>query len=161
MALKAGARIVTRPLFPGASAQERDVDPVAGLAASRWLEVAARQHSRDYIRAAREAGHSWHDIGIALNLVPDSDTQRAGQTAGEAAFDYAAGDPDREHARRYGRSVTWTCGSCDHAISDHGLCNGPADDERGHADNCPRFAAAIATHDAECKAFDAEWEAGR
>jgi hypothetical protein len=137
------------------------VDPLAGLAASRRLEGAAWQHCRDYIRAAREAGHSWHDIGAALALFPGSDTRQASQTAAEAAFDYAAGDPDNEHARRYGRSVTWTCGSCDRAISDHGLCNGPADDERGHVGNCPRLAATIAAHDAEWEAFDTEWEAGR
>jgi hypothetical protein len=161
LAIKAGARIITRPLFPGANAQERDVDPLAGLAASRRLEIAVWQHTRDYVRAAREAGHSWRDIGTALDRTPGSDLRQAGQTAAEAAFNYAAGDPQTEHARRYGRPVAWHCGSCDRTISDHGLCNGPVDDERGHAGNCPRLAATIATHDAECEAFDAEWEAGR
>jgi hypothetical protein len=42
--------------------------------------------------------------------------------------------------------------SCDWAISDRGLIAGPADDELGHAENCPRHAAAIAE-------WNAGWEA--
>ena len=116
------------------------------------LELAARRLALDYVRQAREAGQIWHDIGAALHLTPDRD--QAGHTIAEAAFTYAAGNPDSHHARTYGRSVTWTCTSCSKAISDYGLDNGPADDERGHADNCPRLQAAIA-------ACDAEWEAGQ
>jgi hypothetical protein len=54
----------------------------------------------------------------------------------------------------YGRSFGWTCRSCDKAISDRGPCNGPADDEHGHARNCTRLAATIAD-------WDAQWEAGQ
>lgn len=61
-------------------------------------------------------------------------------------------------ARRYGRSFTWTCQSCDKAISDRGLISGPADNEHGHAGNCPRLAAAIARWDAR---WETEWEAGQ
>ena len=46
-------------------------------------------------------------------------------------------------------------------ISDHGLCNGPAEDERGHAESCARLAAAAARSEAEWAALDAEPEAGR
>jgi hypothetical protein len=138
-----------------------DLIPLSGADVSRQIELAAREHARDYIRLAREGGYTWHEIGAAMRLVPDGDAQQAGDNVAEAAFTYAAGHPDAEHARRYGRSVAWHCGSCDRAISDHGLCNGPADDERGHAGNCSRLAATIAKDQAEWDALDAEWEAGQ
>ena len=46
-------------------------------------------------------------------------------------------------------------------ISDRGLWNGPADDERGHADGCARLAATIASWDAESAALDAAWQTGQ
>lgn len=70
----------------------------------------------------------------------------------EAAYTYAAGSPDSDYARSYGRSFTWTCPSCDGAIRDRGLLAGPADDEEGHGRDCTRLAAAAA-------AWDAQWEA--
>ncbi|HVB43266.1 MAG TPA: hypothetical protein VNF47_11245 [Streptosporangiaceae bacterium] len=161
LARAAGAQTITRPTYPGAHTTVPDVDPLAGLTASRRLELAASEQAASYVRAAREAGHTWHDIGTAMGLVPGGDAQQAGETVAEAAFTYAAGHPDTEHARRYGRSVTWTCGSCDRAISDHGLSNGPADDEVGHTDNCPRLAATVDAWDAEWGAIEADWEAGQ
>ncbi len=161
LARAVGAQTITRSAFRGSHATMPDVDPLVGLTASRRLELAAREHAAGYVRAAREAGRSWQDIGTALGLVSGGDAQQAGETVAEAAFTYAAGHPDTETARRYGRSVTWTCGSCDAAISDHGLCNGPAEDERGHAANCPRLAATIAAWDAEWEALNADWEAGQ
>jgi hypothetical protein len=119
----------------------------------------AREHAADYVRAAREGGHSWHDIGDALGLVPGPDAQQARDTIAEAAFSYAAGHPDTENTRRYGRSVTWNCHACDQAISDHGLSARPAEYERGHTEKCPRLAATIAAWDAEWEAAEADWEA--
>jgi hypothetical protein len=130
----------------------RDVEPLAGLSAARHLELAARRTASDYIRAAREAGHTWHDIGTALGLVPGGDAQQEGDTIAEAAFTYAAGNPRNDFARRYGHTVTWTCGACNQAVTDQGLIASPAHDERGHTDHCPRLATAMA-------AWDAEWEA--
>ena len=75
-----------------------------------------------------------------MDLTPGGEADLAGDTIAEAAYSYTAGSPDTETARRYGRSFSWTCGSCEALISDHGLCNGPADDERGHADDCARLA---------------------
>jgi hypothetical protein len=83
-----------------------------------------------------------------------NEPQQIGDTAAEAAYTSAAGSPDRPHAIRCGRSFTWTCHACDRNISDRGLGGGPADDEHGHASNCPRLGAAIA-------AWDAEWEAAQ
>jgi len=159
LARAAGAQPTTRPAFRGSHATVRDLDPLDGLTASRQLETAARLHAADYIRAAREAGHTWHDIGAALGLTPSADPQQAGDTIAEAAFTYAAGHPDTP--RVYDRSVTWTCGSCDKAISDVGLVAGPAEDERGHTGSCPRLAATIRAWDVEWDAVEAEWEAGQ
>ena len=92
---------------------------------------------------------------------PRRQAQQAGETVAETAFTYAAGHPDTETARRYGRSVGWRCGSCDRAVGDHGLCNGPAEDERGHTRNCHRLAATIDARDAEWDAIEADWEAGQ
>lgn len=149
-----GAAIFTRPAFHGSDRTTRDVDPLAGMHAARELELEAREAVRGYIRQAREAGHSWDDIGTAMNLTPNADPQQAGHSLAEAAYTYAAGSPDRDLARRYGRAVAWRCHACDKTISDRGLSNGPADDEHGHADGCPRLAATIT-------AWDAEWEAGQ
>jgi len=154
LARDAGAPVITRPLYPGADTTVRDIEPLAGMRAAREIELGARHTARGYIRTAREAGQSWHEIGVALGLAPDADADQAGQTVGEAAYTYAAGRPDTETALRYGRSFAWTCPSCDRAISDHGLFNGPADDERGHTDRCPRLAATMARS-------EAEWEAGQ
>ena len=149
-----GAQVISRPAFRGARSSIQDVEPLAGLRAAREIELGARFSARNYVRDAREAGYSWQEIGAALDLAPGEEADLAGGTIAEAAYSYAAGSPDTETAWRYGRSFSWTCGSCQGLISDHGLCNGPADDERGHADDCARLAATIA-------AWDAEWEAGQ
>ena len=103
-------------------------------------------------RAAREAGHSWDQIGHALEVIPNADADQVGLTVAQAAYTYAAGSPHTDTAVRYGRSFLWRCRSCDQAISDRGLIAGPADDELGHAEDCLRLAAAIA-------GWDADWEA--
>jgi hypothetical protein len=156
-----GAQVISRPAFRGAQSAIQDIEPLAGLRAAREVELGARYNARSYVRDAREAGHTWQQIGTALDLAPGGEAGIAGSTVAEAAYSYAAGSPDTETARRYGRSFSWTCGSCEGLISDHGLSNGPADDERGHADDCARLAATIAARDAETAAFDAEWEAGQ
>jgi hypothetical protein len=111
----------------------------------------SRHAAREYIRAAREAGHGWDEIGQALGVVPGGDADQTGLTVAEAAYTYAAGRPDSEAPWRP-RSFTWRCRSCEQAISDRGLIAGPADDEPGHAGNCQRLAAAVAE-------WDAGWEA--
>src|SRR5262249_33873491 len=107
--------------------------------------------AREYLRQAREAGHSWDQIGHTLGVAPGADADQAGLTVAEAAYTYAAGRPDTEAPWRP-RSFLWTCRSCDQAISDRGLIAGPADAARGHAGNCPRLTAATAE-------WDAGWEA--
>ena len=140
-----GASIATRPMFRGENEPTvQDVEPLAGARAARDLELAARGTARDYIRQAREAGHGWEQIGHALGLTPNADADQAGLTVAEAAYTYGAGSPHTDTAIRYGRSFLWRCRSCDQVISDRGLIAGPADNEPGHTDSCPRLAAAIA-----------------
>ena len=147
-----GAEFITRPNFPGSRMTVHDLEPLTGARAARDIELAARHDAREYLRRAREAGHSWDQIGQALGVAPNADADQAGLSVAEAAYTYAAGNPYTDTAMRYGRSFVWRCRSCDHAISDRGLIAGPADDEPGHTDNCPRLAAAIAE-------WDAGWEA--
>jgi hypothetical protein len=88
-----------------------------------------------------------------MRLVPGRDTSIEGDTPAEAAFSYATARPGPESAWRFDRSFSWTCGSCQNSVIDHGPYDAPADAERGHADNCPRIQATIAD-------WDAQWEAG-
>ncbi|MBO0819349.1 MAG: hypothetical protein J2P26_00710 [Nocardiopsaceae bacterium] len=154
VALDDGAQTISRPAFPGAQATVRDVEPLAGARAARKIELAARAAATGYIRDAREAGHTWHDIGEALGVVPGGDAGQAGETVAEAAYCYAiraAGQPGPQAPGRAG-SFWWHCRSCDQVISDQGHIGTPADNEPGHADSCPRLATAIAE-------WDASWEA--
>lgn len=146
-----GAEFVTRDAYRGSDMTVRDLDPLTGARAARDVELGARRAAREYLRQAREAGQTWDQIGQALGVAPGADADQAGLTVAEAAYTYAAGRPDTEAPWRP-RSFLWTCRSCDQAISDRGLIAGPADDELGHAGNCPRLAAAIAE-------WDAGWEA--
>jgi hypothetical protein len=159
LACDCGAQTVTRPVFRSdAEPTVRDVEALAGARAARDLELAANGTARDYIRQAREAGHDWEQIGRALGLVPGADHD--GATAGDAAYTYAAGSRHSEPPWEP-RYVGWTCRSCDRPIADRGPIAGPADDEPGHADNCPRLAAAVADWDTRAAQWTADWEAGQ
>jgi hypothetical protein len=146
LACDSGAQIVMRPVFRGEKEPTvRDVEPLAGARAAHDLELSARGLVRDYIRQAREAGCGWDPIGRALS--PDA-SRRGEATPAEAAYTYAVGRRESEPPWEQ-RYFGWTCRSCDKSITDRGLIQGPADDELGHADDCPRLAAAVA-----------EWSAG-
>jgi hypothetical protein len=152
LARERGAEFITRPVFPGSDATVRTPESLTGARAARDIELGARHAARTYIRAAREDGHSWDQIGHALGLTPNADADQAGTTVAEAAYTYAAGSSQTDTAIRYGRSFVWTCRSCDQAIGDRGLIAGPAEDETGHREDCPRLAQAVAQ-------WDAGWEA--
>jgi len=147
-----GAELITRQLYRGSDTTVRDMAPLDGAQAARDIELGARRAAHDYIRQARQGGHSWDQIGHALGLAPGADADQTGTTVAEAAYTYAAGNPHTDTARRYGRDFFWTCRSCDQTINDQGLVAGPADNELGHAGTCPRQAAAIAE-------WDPSWEA--
>ncbi len=80
----------------------QDVEPLAGLRAAREVELGARHCTRGYIRDAREAGHTWQQIGTALDLTPGGEAPGWRHSA-EAAYSYAAGNPGPETAWGYGR----------------------------------------------------------
>ena len=149
---QSGGRVVTRPMFrdrPDLHMTTTDVEPIAGIRAVRQIEQAARALTREYARQAREDGHAWGEIGAALDLSASADHR--GVPLADAAYDEVAGDPDGEYARRYGRSFTWTCPACRAVVREKCPCDGPADDEQGHANGCPRLSAAIA-------AWEAQWD---
>jgi hypothetical protein len=144
---ESGGVLTERPIYEGSAVTRPDAEPMDALRTIGSGEAAARNAGRRYIRHAREAGSTWHEIAGALGL-----TAGDGETAAEAAYTYAAGSPDSDYARRYGRSFTWTCPSCDGTIHDRGLLSGPANDEEGHGRDCIRLAEAEAE-------WDAQWEA--
>jgi hypothetical protein len=132
-----GAEFTTREAYHGSGMTARDLEPLTGARAARDGELGAQHAARGYIRQAREAGHSWDQIGQALGVAPNADADQTGLTVAEAAYTYAAGSPHTDSAIRYGRSFVWRCRSCDQAISDRRLIAGPADGEPGHTGDYP------------------------
>src|SRR5262249_35458105 len=64
----------------------RDLEPLDGARAARDIELGARHAARGYIRQAREAGHSWEQIGQALGVAPNADADQAPLTVAPAAY---------------------------------------------------------------------------
>ena len=147
IAQASGGQTVIRPMFrgrPDLGSTVTDVEPIGGLRAATSLKHAARRLAVEYVRQAREASDSWHDIGVALGFgrLAESDMSVAG-----AAYDYAAGGPDA-----WSRSFPWVCPACQATVIDHGPEAGnPEDQEQGHAADCPRLAAAVT-------AWSASWD---
>lgn len=152
LARREGTPVTARPAFPGSEIVSSDLRPLDGVRAARRIEVGARYEAREYIRQSREDGASWDEIGHALGMSPGPG--QAGPTVSEAAYTYAAGSPDTDLARRYGRSFGWVCFTCHQVIDDRGVQTGPTDDEHGHTENCGRLAQTIA-------ARERQWEAGQ
>jgi hypothetical protein len=136
---ESGGQVVDRSAFPDRPdllLKITGTNAMAGLQAAVALKHAAQKLSLEYIRYAREDGHSWQDIGIALGF---SDGPEAGISAAAAAYDYVAGTTP------VWRSFVWVCLQCRATIIDHGPDVGhPADSEQGHTDDCSRLAAAVA-----------------
>jgi hypothetical protein len=111
-------------------------DPLAGLRAARSIELAARSAVLGYVRACRERGVSWHEIGAAAGL---SSADDSGLTVAGRAFTLAT-DPLR-HA--WSRDFAWTCRTCGGPVTDHGPGRSPGEQEDGHAPGCQQLAAAV------------------
>jgi hypothetical protein len=103
----------------------------------------------DYVRQAREDGHPWQEIGMALGFRAGIDSA---VSVADAAYDYAA------DTAGFGRvSFAWVCSACRSTIIDRGPQAGhPADIEEGHADDCRRLAAEIAAWNASWAAEDVQ-----
>ena len=146
-----GGQTVTRPVFrdrPDLDMTLTEPEPIAGLQASAVVGHALRRITCEYVRRAREDGHSWPEIGAALGLDRASGDDLS---AAEAAYDQVAGEPSFRS-----RAFAWTCPACHGTVIDRGPEAGrPQDCEEGHADGCPRLAAAITAWDASWNTEDA------
>ncbi len=152
-AIEDGAQALRRPAYPGAEYEVRDVEPMAGFRAAHELEIGARYTARRYLRDAREAGFTWHDIGMAMDAGMRRMSERAGGSAAELAYQYAVERADQP-GPRYDMSFSWTCQSCDKLIIDRGPFSTPVASQPGHAADCERLARAEADWDADWEAAD-------
>jgi hypothetical protein len=145
-----GGRSITRPMFrnrPDLGMTFIDVEPVAGLRVAAQLKRAAHLVGLDYVRCAREDGHTWQEIGVALGIENGTDPSISAATI---AYDYAVANTTLGQP-----SFAWTCPACLGTVLDHGPEAGhPTDCEPGHTENCSRLAAQVA-------AWDAFWEEDR
>ena len=145
MAGAAGAPLHERPIVPDSAITVTDTDPLSGIGFALMLDGAARQKLYHYITLARQEGASWRDVGRALHL--ERVAEERGASLGEAAFEYAAGEPSQPYDRLW---FSWTCPACQGHVIDYGPYDHPADCERGHGEGCRRLAAAVA-------AWGAQW----
>jgi hypothetical protein len=151
-----GGQVGDRPISVRADyGTMHDAEPLAGVRAALAVQRAGANLVQDYIRNARSDGASWEQVGQALGLEADRDS---GRSLGEEAYTYSAGRPT---AWGHNPTVGFSCASCKQFITDRGPYEShPSDNEQGHAGNCARFGAEVATWQAQRDAEDAEWEAG-
>jgi hypothetical protein len=142
-----GADVHERPMFPGAISVSRYAEPLAGIRAAQTLADSAARIRREYTQYARAEAITWQQIGQALGLDQGTD-RKSGYDPGIAAFEHFEGEPD----------FHYHCAACGEWITDRGPYEShPEDNERGHAEDCARFAAELAAWQAERDA----WERGR
>jgi hypothetical protein len=101
---ESGGQTVARPVFrdrPDLDMTVTENESLGGLQAAVQLKHAAMRLTLEYARQAREDGHSWQEIGVALGFVrlAESDVSVA-----SAAYDYAVGTTALGRA-----SFAWVC----------------------------------------------------
>lgn len=145
-----GSHMVERPI-PGLSSVAWDVESLPGLQAAVLARDVAAGCVRNYATAARGEGHSWDTIAEALGLERAEDLV----SRGERAYLHVVADrplyPEdpNQHSGRL-LSARWRCASCGLYVTDHGPFDAdPVSNEEGHASECVRHAADIATYLAE------------
>jgi hypothetical protein len=106
--------------------------PLAVIRATAIIEDEARAERNTSVRAAREAGHTWAEIGEALGY--------SGPGAAADAYRVIAVIPEW--------FPEWFCRACGRHVQDAGPGMPPADAETGHAGGCTRLAAAAAAWEA-------------
>jgi hypothetical protein len=122
--------------------EDANQHPIAAILAARAVADAARQDMLSHARRARGAGVPWRDLAEPLG-VDQSDTWV--DPPGEA-FRLVAGPPPMPYDPIY---ATWSCASCEQVITDSGpLAGHPTDAEKGHRDDCRRYANEIAAYEA-------------
>lgn len=135
------------PIWEGASSTVLRPLPLPAITAAHLIAGQANGALRSAVTDARSNGHSWHAIGEAAGLKPDSPHH----SLAEIAFEWACPrDEDRPYDQPYSY---WRCGGpddCGQWITDHGPYNPhPTDREFGHAEDCRRQAHAIAAWETE------------
>lgn len=108
------------------------LSPLAAIRATTLIEDEARAELAANVQFAREAGHTWAEVGHALGYT--------GPGAAEDAYRAIALIPER--------LLGWICPACGQHIRDRGPGMPPADAEPGHADKCTRLAVATAAWEA-------------
>lgn len=138
-----GGQFTDRPLIRSEPDGRKvsEPEPLAGITAAVAVEREARRLALESVRYAREDGMAWAQIGEALGFGP--------QYGGDAGAAYRYAVPGHAAADWF----TWTCPSCRGLIRDYGPELGPHEAEEGHAEECGRFAAAVAE-------WDARWNEG-
>jgi hypothetical protein len=130
--------IERRPRYDGDKYPGPTPTPLAGVQAADWVVKRAGREIYEHVRRAREAGHSWEQIGQALDMRPVD-----GRCVAEAAYERVAGRPADWSLS--GPSFTWRCPACGRVISDRGPYEShPDDNQPGHAKDCPRLATELA-----------------
>lgn len=152
-AVEDGAKVISRLAYPGAEYEVRDVEPMAGFRAAHELELGARYTARRYLQDARQAGFTWHDIGMTMDAGMRRESERAGGSAAEMAYQYAVERPGLP-GPYYDTAFSWNCRSCGKLVIDRGPFNTPVADQPGHAAGCERLARAEAEWDADWEAAD-------
>jgi hypothetical protein len=126
--------IERRPRYDGDKCPEPAPSPLAGVQAADWVVQRAGQAIHQHARRAREADHSWEQIGQALNMRPVD-----GRSVAESAYERVAGRPADWYFS--GPSFTWHCPACGRVIADRGPYEShPDDNQPGHAAECARLA---------------------
>ena len=140
-----------------ADVPRRDLGEPLCRAAGRYpgrpvLADSAARIRREYTQHARAEGTAWLQIGEALGLDQGPDG-KSGYDLGVAAFEHFEGEPDLWNQSNF----HYHCAACGEWITDRGPYESqPEDNERGHAEDCARFAAELSAWQAERDA----WERG-
>jgi hypothetical protein len=131
------AAVERRARYDGDQFPEPTPTALAGLWAADCLAHRAIREVATHARRAREAGHSWDEIGQALSIEAGD-----GRSVAEAAFERFA-RPAASWSLR-DPSFVWLCPACDRMISDRGPYDShPDDNQPGHAKDCSRLAAEL------------------
>jgi hypothetical protein len=116
-------------------------DPLAAVVAAGQVVDIARGLVWRWAGAARGAGCSWEQVAAAMSIV---DVDEPGVEAYLRLTDGISGSSVAWAALR------WTCEGCRRTVRDAGPWSAnPADNETGHAPDCPRHIGEIDAHTAE------------
>jgi hypothetical protein len=139
-----------RSLIWSSRSVSRYAEPLAGIQAAQVLTDSAARIRREYTQHARAEGTTWQQIGQPLGLDQGADG-KSGYDLGVAAFEHFESGPDIWNQSNF----HYHCASCGEWITDRGPYEShPEDNERGHAEDCARFAAELAAWQAERDAWE-------